>query len=118
MNKADLVNVIAQKAGMTKVDAKKAVEAFMEASAEALRNGERISLVGFGTFYTSKHPERKGRNPQSGQEIIIPEKNLIFLLLFLFFRCIIIGGIIFLNNPPLIISTLRVIFVSKREIFL
>ncbi|MBO5853937.1 MAG: HU family DNA-binding protein, partial [Bacteroidales bacterium] len=50
MNKAELVNVIAQKAGMTKVDAKKALEAFMEASAEALHNGERISLVGFGTF--------------------------------------------------------------------
>jgi DNA-binding protein HU-beta len=77
MNKADLVNVIAQKAGMTKVDAKKAVEAFMEASAEALRSGERISLVGFGTFYTTKHPERKGRNPQSGQEIIIPEKTVV-----------------------------------------
>ena len=46
MNKAELVNVIAEKAGMTKVDAKKALEAFMDASAEALQKGERISLVG------------------------------------------------------------------------
>ena len=45
MNKAELVNVIAEKAGMTKVDAKKALEAFMDASAEALQKGERISLV-------------------------------------------------------------------------
>lgn len=77
MNKAELVNVIAQKAGMTKVDAKKALEAFMEASAEALHNGERISLVGFGTFSISKHPARKGRNPRTGEEIMIPEKNVI-----------------------------------------
>ncbi len=77
MNKADLVNVIAQKAGMTKVDAKKALEAFMEASAEALHNGERISLVGFGTFSASKYPARKGRNPQTGQEILIPEKTVV-----------------------------------------
>ena len=81
MNKADLVNVIAQKAGMTKVDAKKALEAFMEASAEALRNGERISLVGFGTFSTSKHPARKGRNPRTGEEIMIPVVRKVFLLM-------------------------------------
>ncbi len=77
MNKAELVNVIAQKAGMTKVDAKKALEAFMEASAEALSNGERISLVGFGTFSANKYPARKGRNPQTGQEIMIPEKTVV-----------------------------------------
>ena len=77
MNKADLVNVIAQKAGMTKVDAKNALEAFMEASAEALHNGDRFSLVGFGTFSASKYPARKGRNPQTGQEIMIPEKTVV-----------------------------------------
>lgn len=77
MNKAELVTAMAEKAGMTKVEAKKALEAFMDASAEALRNGERISLVGFGTFSTTKHPARKGRNPQTGKEIMIAEKTVI-----------------------------------------
>ena len=77
MNKADLVSIMAEKAGMTKVDAKKALEAFMEASAEALQKGDRISLVGFGTFSTSNHPARKGRNPKTGAEIIIPEKTVV-----------------------------------------
>ena len=77
MNKAELVKVIAEKAGMTKVDAKKAIEAFMEASADALKKGERISLVGFGTFSTCKHPARKGRNPKTGAEITIPEKTVV-----------------------------------------
>ena len=77
MNKAELVNVIAEKAGMTKVDAKKALEAFMDASAEALQKGDRISLVGFGTFSTVKHPARKGRNPKNGAEIMIAEKTVI-----------------------------------------
>lgn len=77
MNKAELVSVMAEKAGMTKVDAKKALEAFMDASAEALQKGDRIALVGFGTFSTSKHPARKGRNPKTGAEITIPEKTVV-----------------------------------------
>ncbi len=77
MNKAELVSVIAEKAGLTKVDAKKALEAFMDASTEALQKGDRISLVGFGTFSTVKHPARKGRNPQTGQEITIAEKTVV-----------------------------------------
>ena len=77
MNKAELVSIMAEKAGMTKVDAKKALEAFMGASTEALQKGDRISLVGFGTFSTSNHPARKGRNPKTGAEIIIPEKTVV-----------------------------------------
>lgn len=77
MNKAELVNVIAEKAGMTKVDAKKALEAFIDATTEALHQGERISLVGFGTFSTSKHPARKGRNPRTGNEIVIAERTVV-----------------------------------------
>lgn len=77
MNKAELVSIMAEKASMTKVDAKRALEAFMEASAEALQKGDRISLVGFGTFSTSNHPARKGRNPKTGAEIIIPEKTVV-----------------------------------------
>ena len=77
MNKAELVSIMAEKAGMTKVDAKKALEAFMDASTEALQKGDRIALVGFGTFSTSKHPARKGRNPKTGAEIMIPEKTVV-----------------------------------------
>ena len=71
MNKAELVNVMAEKAGLTKVDAKKALDAFLCAATGAIRKGERISLVGFGTFSTTKRPARKGRNPQTGKEITI-----------------------------------------------
>ena len=77
MNKAELVNVMAEKAGLTKVDAKKALDAFLNAAAGAIRKGDRISLVGFGTFSTTKRPARKGRNPQTGKEIMIPAKKVV-----------------------------------------
>ncbi len=77
MNKAELVSIMAEKAGMTKVDAKKALEAFMDASMEALQNGDRIALVGFGTFSTSTRPARKGRNPKTGAAITIAEKKVV-----------------------------------------
>ena len=77
MNKAELVNVMAEKAGLTKVDAKKALDAFLGAAKGAIRKGERISLVGFGTFSTTKRPARKGRNPQTGKEITIAAKKVV-----------------------------------------
>ena len=77
MNKAELVSVMAEKSGLTKVDAKKALEAFISASTEALHNGDRISLVGFGSLATNKRPARKGRNPQTGKEITIAAKTVI-----------------------------------------
>ena len=77
MNKAELVNVMAEKAGLTKVDAKKALDAFLCAATGAIRKGDRISLVGFGTFSTTKRPARKGRNPQTGKEIMIPAKKVV-----------------------------------------
>lgn len=77
MNKAELVNVMAEKAGLTKVDAKKALDAFICAATDAIRKGERISLVGFGTLSTTKRPARKGRNPQSGAEIMIAAKTVV-----------------------------------------
>ena len=77
MNKAELVNVMAEKAGLTKVDAKKALDAFLGAANGAIRNGERISLVGFGNFSTTKRPARKGRNPQTGKEITIAAKKVV-----------------------------------------
>ena len=77
MNKAELINAIAEKAGMTKVDAKKALEGFIDATGEALKKGDRISLVGFGTFSTTKRAARTGRNPQNGKSINIPAKNIV-----------------------------------------
>ena len=77
MNKAELVNVMAEKAGLTKVDAKKALDAFICAATDAVRNGERISLVGFGTLSTIKRPARNGRNPQTGAKITIAPKTVV-----------------------------------------
>jgi len=77
MNKVELVNVMAEKTGLTKVDAKKALDAFIGATAAAVRNGERISLVGFGTISTSVRAARKGRNPMTGKEIMIAEKKVV-----------------------------------------
>jgi DNA-binding protein HU-beta len=77
MNKAELVNVMAEKAGLTKVDAKKALDAFLCAATGAIRKGERISLVGFGSFATVKRPARKGRNPQTGKSIQIAPKTVV-----------------------------------------
>ncbi len=77
MNKAELVNVIAEKAEITKVEAKKALDAFICAATDAIRKGDRISLVGFGTLSTTKRPARKGRNPQTGKEITIGPKTVV-----------------------------------------
>lgn len=77
MNKAELVSAVAGKSGLTKVQAAQAVKAFMEATAETLRNGDRLSLVGFGTFYVSERGERKGRNPQTGKVVTIPAKKVV-----------------------------------------
>lgn len=71
MNKAEFVAKVAEKAEMTKKDAERAVNAFAEAVQEALSQGDRVSLVGFGTFEVRKRAARKGRNPRSGEEIEI-----------------------------------------------
>lgn len=72
MNKAELVGVIAQKSGLTKKDSEKAINAFVERVKEALAKGERVSLVGFGTFEVRERKACKGRNPQTKTEIVIP----------------------------------------------
>ncbi|MDI6893927.1 MAG: HU family DNA-binding protein [Bacillota bacterium] len=71
MNKADLVAVVAQKTGMTKRDADKAVTATFEAIHEALSRGGKVAVVGFGTFEVRNRAARKGRNPRTGEEIAI-----------------------------------------------
>ena len=77
MNKSELVDAIASKAGLTKIDAKKALEAYIDATSKALKKGDRVALVGFGSFSVSKRSARKGRNPQSGKEIKIPAKKVV-----------------------------------------
>ena len=77
MNKADLISAIAAKADLTKVDAKKALDAFIEVSGEAMKKGERITLVGFGTFSVNERNARNGRNPRTGAKIKIAAKKVV-----------------------------------------
>ncbi|MBN1198935.1 MAG: HU family DNA-binding protein [Bacteroidales bacterium] len=77
MNKAQLIEAIAGEAKMTKADAKRALEAVVGATTKALAKGERVALVGFGSFAVSKRAARKGRNPQNGKEIKIGAKKVV-----------------------------------------
>ena len=71
MNKADLVAAMAEKAGVSKKDAEASLKAFTDVVAEELKKGEKIQLVGFGTFEVSERAARTGRNPQTGEEMTI-----------------------------------------------
>jgi len=72
MNKAELVTAIAAKAELSKKDADKALAAIIDTVTEALVNGDKVQLVGFGTFETRQRAARKGKNPQTGAEVMIP----------------------------------------------
>ena len=72
MNKTELVANVAEKAGLSKKDAEKALGAVIESIEEALVEGDKIQLIGFGTFEVKGRKARKGRNPQTGKEIDIP----------------------------------------------
>lgn len=72
MNKTELVASVAEKTGLTKKDSEKAVNALFSSIEEALVGGDKVQLVGFGTFEVRERKERKGQNPQTKQEIIIP----------------------------------------------
>jgi nucleoid DNA-binding protein len=76
MNKQELVAAMAAKAGMTKADAEKALNAFVETTKATLGKKESIQLVGFGTFSVSERAARTGRNPQTGKEIKIAAKKV------------------------------------------
>ena len=71
MNKADLVAAMAEKAGVSKKDAEASLKAFTDVVAEELKKGEKIQLVGFGTFEVSERAAREGRNPQTGETMTI-----------------------------------------------
>lgn len=73
MNKQDIIARIAEKSGLTKKDVETVVNAVLEEITEALRAGEKVQFVGFGTFETRKRSARTGRNPQTGETINIPE---------------------------------------------
>ena len=76
MNKTELVATIAEKAEISKKDAERALNAFTDMVSDALREGDKIQLVGFGTFEVSERAERTGRNPQSGETMVIPASKI------------------------------------------
>jgi DNA-binding protein HU-beta len=77
MNKAELVDAMAENAGISKADAKRALDAFIDTTSVALKKGDRVALVGFGSFSVSERAARKGRNPQTGKEITIKAKKVV-----------------------------------------
>ena len=77
MNKTQLVDAIAKKASITKVDAKTALVAFINVTGETLKAGDKIALIGFGSFAVAKKPGRTGRNPRTGASIKIAAKNVV-----------------------------------------
>lgn len=77
MNKAQLIDAMAAGAGLTKADAKKALDAFVTATTDALKGGDRVALIGFGSFSVSERSARTGRNPQTGKEIMIAAKKVV-----------------------------------------
>lgn len=77
MNKTELIAKIAEGSGLSKVDAKKALEATLEAITTALKADDKVALIGFGTFSTSKRPERQGINPATKETITIPAKKVV-----------------------------------------
>lgn len=77
MNKGDLINKIAKDAEITKTEAQAALDSFMGATSTALKKGDKVTLVGFGTWNVKKRAARKGRNPQTGKIINIAAKKVV-----------------------------------------
>lgn len=76
MNKADLINEVASSTGLSKTKSSEAIDAVVNAIENSLAKGEKVSLVGFGSFETSTRGERMGRNPKTGEEVKIPSKTV------------------------------------------
>lgn len=77
MNKAELIDAMAAASGLSKADTKKALDAFVDATTKALKKGDRVALVGFGSWSVSERAARTGRNPQTGKEIKIAAKKVV-----------------------------------------
>ncbi|WP_110113821.1 HU family DNA-binding protein [Bacillus sp. CGMCC 1.16541] len=76
MNKTDLVNAVAEKSELTKSDATKAIDSLLDVISTTLGKGEKIQLIGFGTFEVRERAARTGRNPQTGEEMQIPASKV------------------------------------------
>ena len=76
MNKGELVDAMASEAKITKADASRALEAFINVTSKTLKKGERVALIGFGTWSVAKRSARNGRNPQTGKPIKIAAKKV------------------------------------------
>ncbi|WP_166239346.1 HU family DNA-binding protein [Paenibacillus turpanensis] len=76
MNKTDLINKVAESTDLAKKDVTKVVDAVFESISEALQSGDKVQLVGFGNFEVRERSARKGRNPQTGEEIEIPASKV------------------------------------------
>lgn len=77
MNKTDLINEIAAKANLNKVQAKAALDAMLESMSQALVNEDRIQLIGFGTFQVNEMKERMGVNPRTKEKLVIPARKVV-----------------------------------------
>lgn len=77
MNKSELINAIAENAGLNKSDSKKALDATLNAIANAMKNGDKVALVGFGTFSVAERPARTGINPRTKEQITIEAKKVV-----------------------------------------
>lgn len=77
MNKSELIDAMAEDAGITKAASKKALESFLGSVGKTLKKGGRVSLVGFGSWSVSRRNAREGRNPQTGKTIKIAAKNVV-----------------------------------------
>lgn len=77
MNKAELITAIAAQSNLTKIDSKKALDAFIHVAGETLKSGERLTLVGFGSFSVTERNARNGRNPRTGETIQIEAKKVV-----------------------------------------
>ncbi len=77
MNKAELIDAMAQESGLTKAEAKRALDAFIDMTTATLKKGDKVALVGFGSFSVSTRNARTGINPRTREEIKIPAKKVI-----------------------------------------
>ncbi|MEN8210069.1 MAG: HU family DNA-binding protein [Thermodesulfobacteriota bacterium] len=75
MNKTELISKVAEKTGLTKTDSTKALNGIIDTISKTLARGEKVTLIGFGTFGANNLAARKGRNPQTGKEINIPARK-------------------------------------------
>lgn len=77
MNKTQLIDAMAAGSGLSKADAKRALEAFVDATTDTLKKGDKVALVGFGSFSVAERSARTGRNPKTGAAINIPAKKVV-----------------------------------------